>query len=395
MEKVRLGDIATLINGDRGKNYPSQADISDEGDIPFVNAGHLNGRNIDFEEMNYISQDKYKRLSSGKFVKGDVLYCLRGSLGKKAIVNDDVEGAIASSLVIIRPNYDRIDGEYLMFSLDSPSIKEQLNKANNGSSQPNLSAASVREYQIELPDLKKQKDIVKKLVKTRSIIDSRQHEIDLLDELIKARFVELFGDLMENPLGWTVMTIADVSTFLKSGLSRKLSDDDIGLPVIRSGNIQDGQFIFDDVKYWYIDDPQGANTKDYILNDGDILVNFINSSSQIGKTAIYRDTGRDCIYTTNIFRMKLADNCNEYYYNWFAMSDYYYRHLQNIIQPAVNQASFTTVNFLKLPIPLPPKEKQGKFADFVKQVDKSKFVVQKSLDEAKLVFDSLMQEFFG
>ena len=193
MEKVRLGDIATLINGDRGKNYPSQADITDEGDIPFVNAGHLNGRKIDFEEMNYISQDKYKRLSSGKFVKGDVLYCLRGSLGKKAIVNDDVEGAIASSLVIIRPNYDRIDGDYLMFSLDSPSIKEQLNKANNGSSQPNLSAASVREYQIELPDLKKQKDIVKKLVKTRVIIDSRQHEIDLLDELINARFVEMFG----------------------------------------------------------------------------------------------------------------------------------------------------------------------------------------------------------
>ena len=133
MEKIRLGDIATLINGDRGKNYPSQADITDEGDIPFVNAGHLNGRSIDFEEMNYISQEKYNRLSSGKFVKGDVLYCLRGSLGKKAIVNDNVEGAIASSLVIIRPNYNRIDGDYLMFSLDSPSIKEQLVKANNGS----------------------------------------------------------------------------------------------------------------------------------------------------------------------------------------------------------------------------------------------------------------------
>ena len=93
MEKVRLGDIAKLINGDRGKNYPSQKDITENGEIPFVNAGHLNGSNIDFSTMNYISQDKYDRLSSGKFRKGDILYCLRGSLGKKALVNNDIFGA--------------------------------------------------------------------------------------------------------------------------------------------------------------------------------------------------------------------------------------------------------------------------------------------------------------
>lgn len=85
MEKVKLGDVAVLINGDRGKNYPSQADITEDGEVPFVNAGHLNGRNIDFDEMNYISQDKHDKLSSGKFQMGDILYCLRGSLGKKQL----------------------------------------------------------------------------------------------------------------------------------------------------------------------------------------------------------------------------------------------------------------------------------------------------------------------
>lgn len=157
MEKVKLGDVSKLINGDRGKNYPSQADITEEGEIPFVNAGHLNGREIDFSEMNYISQDKYDNLRSGKFQEGDILYCLRGSLGKKAIVSNDVNGAIASSLVIIRPDKEKVDGEYLMFALDSPAIKEQLVKANNGSSQPNLSASSVREYQVELPNISVQK----------------------------------------------------------------------------------------------------------------------------------------------------------------------------------------------------------------------------------------------
>ena len=71
--------------------------------------------------------------------------------------------------------------------------------------------------------------------------------------------------------------------------------------------------------------------------------------------------------------MKLNESCNEYYYNWFAMSQYYYSQLENIIKPAVNQASFTTVNFLKLNIPLPPIDLQNKFANFVQQIDKSKF----------------------
>ena len=247
----------------------------------------------------------------------------------------------------------------------------------------------------EVPDMiyERQVLICNHLDKLLCIISKRKEQLQKLDYLIKARFVEMFGDLMENPFNWPMKTIADVSLFLKSGLSRKLSDEDIGLPVIRSGNIQNGQFIFDNVKYWYKDDPQGANTKDYVLEDGDVLVNFINSSSQIGKTAIYRDTGRDCIYTTNIFRMKLADNCNEYYYNWFAMSDYYYRHLQNIIQPAVNQSSFTTVNFLKLPIPLPAKDKQNEFAEFVKQVDKSKVVVPSKIKYT--IFAIMLSVSFG
>ena len=76
--KVKLGDISVLINGDRGKNYPSQADIVSDGEVPFVNAGHLNGRSICFDEMNYISQEKYDSLNSGKFNEGDASDCSTG-----------------------------------------------------------------------------------------------------------------------------------------------------------------------------------------------------------------------------------------------------------------------------------------------------------------------------
>lgn len=176
--KVKIGEICELINGDRGKNYPSQADIVGNGDVPFVNAGHLNGRTIDFTEMNYISKDKYDRLSSGKFRQNDILYCLRGSLGKKAVVKGDVNGAIASSLVIIRPDLQKVDVDYLFEALNSPTIIDQQKKANNGSSQPNLSAASVRSYELELPEIETQRTIADHISRINRIIDARKEELN-------------------------------------------------------------------------------------------------------------------------------------------------------------------------------------------------------------------------
>ncbi len=198
MGKVKLGDIAVLINGDRGKNYPSQKEIITSGGIPFVNAGHLNGRAIEFEAMNYITPEKYEKLNSGKFQQNDILYCLRGSLGKKALINDNIYGAIASSLVIIRPNLEKVRPQYLMLALETPLIKEQLFKFNNGSSQPNLSAKSVKEYKLELPDLFIQDSIISKLEKVRNLIEDEKQEKLLLDNLIQARFVEMFGDPITN-----------------------------------------------------------------------------------------------------------------------------------------------------------------------------------------------------
>ena len=253
----------------------------------------------------------------------------------------------------------------------------------------------VSKTEIRETDLENQIEICDILDRLNGVIKSRQNQLRIFDTFIKARFVEMFGDLALNPYGWQTVTIADVSTCLKSGLSRKLSDSDIGLPMIRSVNIQNGQFVFDDVKYWYKDDPEGANTADYVLDDGDILINFINSISQIGKVAVFRNVGRACIYTPNIVRMKLTSNCNKYFYNWFAMTEYYFDQLKHIIQPAVNQASFTTVNYLNLKIPLPPIERQKEFERFVTQIEKSKAVVQKALDEAQTLFDSLMQQYFG
>lgn len=154
----KLSDVCALINGDRGKNYPSDSDFVCEG-VPFINAGHLSKNRVDFSNMNYITEDKYSQLSQGKIRKYDILYCLRGSLGKHAII-DFEKGAIASSLVIIRAKQNMILPQYLMMVLGIDEVIRQQNVFNNGSSQPNLSAASVKSYIIPLPAISRQRDFV-------------------------------------------------------------------------------------------------------------------------------------------------------------------------------------------------------------------------------------------
>ncbi|WP_026523260.1 restriction endonuclease subunit S [Butyrivibrio sp. MB2005] len=392
MDKVRLGDIATLINGDRGKNYPSQADITDEGDIPFVNAGHLNGRGIDFEEMNYISQEKYDCLSSGKFIKGDVLYCLRGSLGKKAIVNDDVKGAIASSLVIIRPDYNRIDGDYLMFSLDSPSIKEQLIKANNGSSQPNLSAASVREYQIELPDMQIQKAVVEKLAKVREAIDNRQCELDLLDLLIKARFVELFGDPVLNEKGWETRPFLDMGS-CKNGMNFHYDDSGVELNCLGVGDFKDYSVITNTELLPTVSLNE-IPSEEYLLRDDDIV--FVRSNGNkalVGRSVAVYPGNTPTTFSGFCIRYRKHDDGITIPYLLRVLKADSIR--KKMVGRGANIQNLNQQILGTLIIPVPPLDLQKQFADFVEQVDKSKVAVQKALKKDQLLFDSLMQEYFG
>ena len=390
-EMVRLGDVCDFINGDRGKNYPSSKDFCESG-IPFINAGHLENDIVSFDNMNYISEQKYNSLGAGKVQRGDLLYCLRGSLGKLALIEDIEKGAIASSLVILRPQ--KIDKNFLRYSMKTPFILEQQLKANNGSSQPNLSAASVKNYSIPLPPLATQQKIADILDRASALIEKRKAQIEKLDLLVKSQFVEMFGDPVTNPMDFPLVKIGDFTTKIRSGLSRKLAADDIGIPVIRSTNMINGYLDTTDIKYWYIKDPQGANTSDYILEDGDILVNFINSNEHIGKVCLFKDMGRDCIYTTNIFVVKVDNSCSNIWFSNFAKTSAYKAKLSRIIQPAVNQSSFTTARFREIEIPLPPFALQTQFAAFVECVEAQKAQLKKSLTLLELNYKSLMQKCF-
>ena len=156
---VRLDSLAQVLNGDRGKNYPGKEYWISEG-IPFINAGALGEKNINKSKINYISEQRYKLLRAGFIKNNDILYCLRGSLGKMSISRINI-GAIASSVCIIRLFDDRILN-YIWVALSSEFGKYLIKEFENGTAQPNLSANNIKKYYLPIPPLEEQKRIITK-----------------------------------------------------------------------------------------------------------------------------------------------------------------------------------------------------------------------------------------
>ncbi len=160
---VRLSQIWTVLNGDRGKNYPSKAKLSKSG-IPFISAGNLDGKTvIQDENLLCMTEEQYSKLGNGKLQKDDVVVCIRGSLGKHGIYPFE-KGAIASSLVILRNSFAKeVIDKFLMYYLDSPLLFSEIKRYDNGTAQPNLAAKRLEQFLVPLPPLAEQKRIVEKL----------------------------------------------------------------------------------------------------------------------------------------------------------------------------------------------------------------------------------------
>lgn len=172
----RLGTVAELINGDRGKNYPNKNEYVQTG-LPFINTGHIepNG-SLHLPSMHYISRQRFDLLRSGKIKPNDLVYCLRGTLGKTAFVVPFLEGAIASSLVIIRLQ-EPLNRRYLYYYLTSPLGRQLISRFDNGSAQPNLSSNSVKLYVVPLPPVAEQHRIVAKVEELMAICDRLEAQL--------------------------------------------------------------------------------------------------------------------------------------------------------------------------------------------------------------------------
>lgn len=380
---VKLGDICKFINGDRGKNYPSGKDIVENG-IPFINAGHLVSNAISFSDMNYITEEKYNQLGSGKIQKGDFLYCLRGSLGKHAIVENIEKGAVASSLVILRPT--NIDVHYLSYCMDSPSISTQLQQANNGSSQPNLSANSVKQYIVPLPPLEEQKRIADILDKASNLIDLRKQQLEKMDLLIKSKFIDMFGDPVTNPKGWDVKQLAELGSWNSGGTPSRVNatyfEGDIEW--YSAGELND---LFLKKSNERITNEALKESAAKLFEAGSLLIGMYDTAAfKMGILTKNASSNQAC---ANIKPNKKT-NVLWLYFNLLLMKKHFLQNRRGIRQKNLNLGMIKGFY-----VPVPPTVLQSEFAEFVEQVEKQKAVMQQSLEKMETNYNALMQEYFG
>ena len=183
--KVRY--LARCLNGDRGENYPSGEDMVDEG-IAFVTTESIHGLRVDFRKVKRITKERYETLGGVKLAIGDIVYCLRGSVGLCSINFDEEAGTVASSLMVIRP----IDcnASWLLYAQNSEIAKAQLNEVMNGTCAANLSAESASRFILPLPPLPEQQFIADyldaKTAEIDSIASQTERSIELLREYRKS-----------------------------------------------------------------------------------------------------------------------------------------------------------------------------------------------------------------
>ena len=231
----------------------------------------------------------------------------------------------------------------------------------------------------------------KQMDRVNDIIRMHQQQLQKLDELIKARFVEMFGIYPANPKGWETGTIRDVVSDVRYGSSRPAVDGG-KYPYLRMNNITyGGELDLSDTKR--IDIPDNELDK-CTVRRGDVLFNRTNSKELVGKTCVYN---RDdmMVLAGFVIRVRVSERILPEFLSEFLNTEFSKQMLLAMCKTAIGQANINAQEMQNIGLYLPPIELQRKFVQFKEQTDKSKVAIQKALDEAQLLFDSLMQKYFG
>ena len=263
----------------------------------------------------------------------------------------------------------------------------------NGATRQKLTQAAMRQMVIPYRCMKEQEQIVDEISRVFHLIAVRNEELALLEQLVKSRFIELFGDPVTNPMGWPVSELSEYISFLTSGSrgwARYFSDS--GEYFITIKNVKNCRIAIDDVQY--VVPPDNAEAKRTKVQEGDLLISI---TADLGRTGVVTkeiaDYGGYINQHLTCIRLD-RDAVRPLYVAYYMESDAGKRQFQAKNQSAVKAGlNFNSINALRLAVP--PIELQDAFISFVEQTDKSKLAVQKALEELEILKKSLMQQYFG
>lgn len=382
-DMIRLGDVATYVNG-----YAFKPEDRGNVGLPIIRIQDLTGHAYDlgFYDGEYPSKIEINN--------GDILISWSASLGVyvwdkgKALLNQHIFKVV----------FDKVDIDKKYFVYAVRRELDEMVMKTHGATMKHIVKKDFDETKIPYPTMEEQIEIAKKLDKVLCIIQKRKQELELLDDLIKARFVEMFGNPYVNPLKWKKLKIKDAVTVEpQNGLYKPQSDyvtDGSGIPILRIDGFYDGMVTdFASLKRLKCSETEKQK---YVLLEDDVVINRVNSIEYLGKCAHIKGLLEDTVYESNMMRMHFdPEYYNPVYICKLLCNQFIYDQIVNHAKKAVNQASINQKDVLDFNIYQPPIDLQNQFADFARQVNKSKVVVQKALDETQLLFDSLMQQYFG
>lgn len=394
---ARLGDLIEQI---RGVSYKPEdlCDSLNEDGIPLLRANNIQDGKLNFEDIIYIDKKKVK---SNQYLKsGDILVCTSSGskelVGKAAFVENDLSMTFGAFCKVIRPKI--CCPKYIGHFFDSPYYRKRISASSAGANINNIRNEHIDEIDIRLPSTDEQKQISAVLDKVSDLISLRKQQLVKLDELVKARFVELFGDPMDNPMGWDRVNISTVvGGKVSNGFFAKRDDycNDGNVKVLGVAHVVNRM-------YSNIEDLPTTNGSEtditkYGVKYGDML--FCRSSlvaAGIGKASIVpQGTPNNVLFECHVIRLPLdLDKCVPEFMQVLSTTDYF----RNQIISRSKTATMTTIGqdgILKTDIILPPLELQRQFLQFVEQTDKSKLAIQQSLDKLELLKKALMQQYFG
>ena len=281
--------------------------------------------------------------------------------------------------------------DYLYYCL----LHYNFNNIISGSAQPQITRQGLAKVEIELHPIIEQGKIINSLRKSKAIINARQNQLQKLDDLVKARFVELFGDMFLNSKAWEERPL-DLLAEVVSGITkgRKTKEPQLTeVPYMAVSNVKDGYIDWTTVKTIQATQQE---IEQYRLLPDDVLMTEGGDPDKLGRGAILKEPLENCIHQNHIFRVRLNESLIlPTFFAEYLKHQKAKRYFLGCAKQTTGIASINMRQLKALPVLLPPLELQVQFASFVKQVDKSKVAVQKSLDEAQLLFDSLMQQYFG
>ena len=379
MEKIFLEDCCEILDSQR---IPITASEREKGVYPYYGA---NG--VQDYVANYIFDDELVLLAEdgGNFGSNErpIAYRVSG----KCWVNNHAH--------VLKPK-EGLDVDYLCYSLMFYKVDGMV----NGATRQKLTQAAMRKMKIPKRNLLKQKGIVSQLNNLVFIKEKRKQEIQQLEELVKARFIEVFGDAIHNPMEWPVKKLGELSSQINSGNTPKGGQQvyvDRGITFFRSQNVWKNKLEMYDIAY--IDEATHASMSRSSLKHGDILmtktgrINTENSS--LGRAALYM--GKDDVANVNghVYFIRLKPGINNKFILRILISDEYRDYIRSVCVGGIDKRQLNKEHIEDFPIICPPVNLIEKYIAFTEQADKSKAVIEKSLKELETLQASLMQKYFS